>query len=252
MGFIGIESVDSLNNAVTDSFTSEDGSYGGSNRAENGGLCSKGPVTLASGADVFGNAQGSSVNQLEGSGTSISGSQISTPIPDEFDSIDFDSVGANDNDRINTESPPPYGAEFYNPNTRELVIDQGKNLTLTSGTYHFSNLYLRGGSQLRIDGQVEIFIEQEMRFDNGTVANLSQTPDQFKINVGAGPVNIQGGNQLHAAIYAPDADVRVENGSGFFGGIIGKTLTFAGGGGLHYDESLGDDQQQNVPPRLVY
>ena len=252
MGFIGIESVDSRNNAVTDSYNSDDGSYGGSNTAENGGLCSKGPVTLASGADVFGDAQGSSVTQLAGGGTSISGSSTPTPIPQQFPPIDFSMIGPDDNARINQESPPPYGAEFYNPNTRELIIDQGKNLTLTSGTYHFSNLFLRGGSQFIIDGEVTIFVDGQLTFDNGTVANLSQAPNQLTLNVGAGPVNIQGGQQLHAVIYAPEADVNIANGSGFFGGIIGRTLSFAGGGGLHYDESLNNDQQQDVPPQLVF
>ena len=218
--------------------------------ADNGGLCSKGPVTIASGADVYGSAQGSSVNQLPGSGTTISGSSISTPIPDSFPPIDFSDVGSDNNENI--ERGPTWAPPFYNSDTRDLVINNGRNITLTTGVYHFRNLLLAGGSQLNIDGEVEIYIEQEMRFDNGTVANLSQTPDQFKLNVGAGPVNIQGGNQLHAVIYAPEADVKVENGSGFFGGIIGKTLSFAGGGGLHYDESLGDDLKQNATPKLVY
>ena len=250
MGFIGIESVDSLNNAVTDSFNSEDGSYGGSNLAENGGLCSKGPVYLASGADVYGNVQGSSVTQAEGSGTSISGSSISSPIPADYPSIDFSEVGPNNNDNI--ERGPTWAPPFYDPNTRDLVINNGRNLTLTAGTYQFRNLFLAGGSQLIIDGEVVVYIEQEMKFDNGTVANLSQTPDQFKLFVGAGPVNVQGGQKLHAAIYAPQADISIANGSGFFGGLIGKTLSFAGGGGLHYDESLGEDEATNVPPRLVY
>ena len=91
-----------------------------------------------------------------------------------------------------------------------------------------------------------------MKFNNGTVANLSQVASKFKLNVGQGPVNIQGGHNLHAVIYAPDATVDVANGSGFYGSIIGKTLSFAGGGGLHYDESLSDGQQEKGDPTLVY
>ena len=250
MGFIGIESVDSTNNAVSDSFNSEDGSYGGSNVGENGGLCSKGTVTLSSGADVYGNVQGSSINQSPGSGTTISGSSSSTPISDNFDAIDFSEVGADNNENI--ERGPTWAPPFYDPDTQDLVINNGRSLTLTSGVYYFRNITLAGGSTLNIDGDVTVYIEQVMTFDNGTVANLSQNPDQFHLNVGEGPVNIQGGQKLHAVIYAPEADVSLANGSGFYGGIIGKTLSFAGGGGLHYDESLSSDQESSAAPKLVY
>ena len=74
----------------------------------------------------------------------------------------------------------------------------------------------------------------------------------MKIFVGEGPVNIQGGHQLHADIYAPEADVNIANGSGFFGNIIGKTLRGAGGAGWHLDESLLDSAAANGPPGLVF
>ena len=104
---------------------------------------------------------------------------------------------------------------------------------------------------MNVSGPVRIFIEREMRFDNGTVANLTEIPANLEINVGAGPVNIQGGHQLHAAIYAPDADVSIANGSGFFGAIIGQTLSVAGGGGLHFDQSLATDEAAGAAPALV-
>ena len=57
---------------------------------------------------------------------------------------------------------------------------------------------------------------------------------------------------MHAVIYAPDASIKIENGSGFFGSNIGRTLSFAEGGGLHYDETLGEDAPQTGAPELVY
>ena len=97
-----------------------------------------------------------------------------------------------------------------------------------------------------------IYIEREMRFNNGTVANQTEIPSNMQIFVGQGPVDIQGGHQLHASIYAPEADVTMANGSGFFGAIIGKTLSVAGGGGLHFDQSLAGPDTATVAPSVVY
>ena len=205
---------------------------------------------MSSGADVFGNAQGDPVVLTPGSGTSIAGSVLNAPHTTEYDPIDFSSIGPNDNNSI--ERGPTWAPPFYDSSTRDLVVNNGRHITLTSGVYHFRNMNLAGGSRLNIDGDVEIFIEGEMRFDNGTVANLGQKPNMFRLNVGQGPVNIQGGHHLHAVIYAPAAEVNIANGSGFFGSVVGRTLKIAGGGGLHYDETLGEDVEQTGAPKLVY
>ena len=248
-GFVGIERVTLRNNMSTDAYNSDDGVYGGSNQSSEGDICSNGPVFLASGADVFGDAQGSSVTISQGSGASISGNQNNSSAGLAFDPVDFTEASLNDNDTI---PPPPYGNDFYNTTTRDMVVDNGRNLTLQAGTYHFRNFRLAGGSRLSIAGPVLIYIEREMRFNNGTVANQTEIPSNMQIFVGQGPVDIQGGHQLHASIYAPEADVTMANGSGFFGAIIGKTLSVAGGGGLHFDQSLAGPDTAGSEPSLVF
>ena len=134
---------------------------------------------------------------------------------------------------------------------KRQVVDNGRNLTLQAGTYHFRDFRLAGGSTLSIAGPVLIYIEREMRFDNGTVANQTEIPSNMQIFVGQGPVNIQGGHQLHASIYAPEADVIIGNGSGFFGAIVGKTLS-ATGTNLHFDQSLAGPDTTTVAPSVVF
>ena len=249
-GFVGLDSVRLRNNMTTDAYNSDDGSYGGSNRKSEGDVCSNGPISLASGADVFGDAQGAPVTISSGSGASISGTQSNSPAGLAFDPIDFAEANVNDNDTI--ERGPVWAPPFYNSSTGDLVVNNGRHITLQAGTYRFRDLLLAGGSQLRTNGEVLIYIEREMRFDNGTVANLTQKPSNLQLFVGSGPVNIQGGHQLHASIYAPTADVSIANGSGFFGAIIGQTLSVAGGGGLHFDQSLASEEAAGSEPSLVY
>ena len=78
-----------------------------------------------------------------------------------------------------------------------------------------------------------------------------QPQASLQINVGKGPVKIAGGHDLNAVLYAPEADVTVDNDAGFFGSIFGKTLTAGGRARLHYDESLATGDTSSSPPRLV-
>ena len=256
-GFVGLESIDLRNNLITDSYNSDLGEYeSGSgyddpnaNRFANGNVCSNGSIFLASGADVFGNAQGSSITIAQGSGASISGSQSETGANRNPEPVDFNEANINDNETI--ERGPVWAPEYVRPNG-DLVVNNGRVLTLDSGTYSFNNVTVTGGGQLRISGEVQIFAQGKVQLDNGTNVNPSRVPRDFQLFVGDGPVNIQGGNGLHGVIYAPEASVTIANGSGFFGSILGKKLSVAGGAGLHFDESLADDEETGGPPRLVH
>lgn len=253
VGFVGIESVTLANNIITDSYNSDEGDYtpwSDGNRNDNGDICSGGPVHLSSGADVFGDAQGAPVTVAPGSGATISGTRTNIPSVVDFPPVDFTEVLSNNNSNI--ARGPVWAPPFFDPDSRNLVVNNGRSLTLSEGVYHFNDLLLAGGSRLNITGPVQIYIEGEMRFDNGTVANQTQLPANMQIFVGEGPVNIQGGHQLHASIYAPEADVNMANGSGFFGSVIGKTFSTAGGAGLHYDESLSTETAAGASPALVW
>ena len=248
-GFVGIESIRLANNINSDSYDSGAGVYGSANRTENGDVCSDGPVTLASGADVYGNAAGSEVIVSAGSGATISGSSTNQPSAGTHASIDFSSASAsNDNDTI--ERGPTWAPPFYNSSSGDMVVNNGRGVTLESGTYYFRNFNLAGGSRLYIAGEVKIYVDNALTFDNGTVANYSQIPSNLQLYVGAGPVNVQGGNQLFASIYAPGADVKIANGSGFFGSIIGKSLDVQGAN-IHFDEALRTSASAGGKPALV-
>ena len=270
-GFVGIESATIINNTSTDSYNSDDGNYGPGNINDNGDVCSDGRVLVSSGASIHGNAAGSLVTIQPGSGATVSGTRSASSGQRSFDPVDFTKGSVNDNDSIPLPIPA-FATQPFLTSNNDFQGYSGLDMTLNSGEYHFRdliasngsdltingdvtiyverNMRVGGGSQLTINGEVEIFIEGEMRFDNGTVVNPSQLPRNLKLNVGQGPVNLQGGNGLHASIYAPEADVVVQNGSNFFGAIIGRTLE-TGGTNLHLDESLLPEAPSGGPSMLV-
>ena len=113
-------------------------------------------------------------------------------------------------------------------------------------------MLVKGGGKLKLNGRVEVFVDREMRFDNGSITNVSRPPKDFILNVDQGPVQIQGGNKIHGVIYAPDADVGIANGTEVSGSVTGKTLELQGGAQLRYDESLNANAQPTGPPTLVF
>ena len=253
VGFIGIDSVNIGNNVRTDSYNSDLGPYtpwNNNNRFENGSVCSDGLVSLASGANIFGNAAGSNVQIAHGSGANIHG-LVSGPANIGNLAIN-PSPPLGDNDNTTIALGPNWNPHFYIESTRDLIIDQGRQLTLTSGTYHFRNISIQGGGGLHIDGQVEIFVDEELDFGNGTFANVTQVPANLVLNVDKGPVKLRGGNQLHAVVYAPTSDVTIDNNVQLHGAVTGRTLELQGGAQLHYDESLNANATPTGPPELVF
>ena len=247
VGFTGIEAITVGNNVRTDSYDSSLGPYSDPNtRFENGSVCSSGNVSLASGANVFGNASGANVNISPGSNAMVHGT-ISGPSSFELETLPTPAF--NDNDTIDPNHP--HGLPYLRSNN-DLIVDQGRTLILEAGTYHFRDMLIKGGGRLRLNGPVEIFVDEEMRFDNGSITNTDRRPEDFVLNVGIGPVQIQGGNQIHGVIYAPDADVGVANGAELSGNITGRSLNLQGGAQLHYDESLNANTPPSEPPELVF
>ena len=250
-GFFGIEFFDVSNNARTDSYNSDNGDYNSfSNRGENGDTCSNGAVTVR-GGHVLGDAAGSSVFNDPGRGGTISGNETSRSSNRTFDPVDFSEANINDNDLI--PDPPQFSfpPQFLDSNN-DLIIGNGRNIVLESGVYRVRDLLVRGGSRLEISGEVTIFVERRLELNNGTDANPSRVPGDFQLFVGSGPVILGGGNDLHGVIYAPQADVTIDNGVDFFGSIIGKSLTVRGSANLHFDEALAEDEESGGAPRLVF
>lgn len=257
-GFVGIDFVNLRNNAMTDSYNSELGDYDqgwgysdpNANRGQNGDTCSNGPIDVRQGGVVNGDASGSSVTLAPHGAGKVTGSIGTSASSRDYEPVNFDQGNINDNETI--PDPPKYSwPPYFLSNDNDLVLANGRNMTLEAGTYRFRDFKIAGGSTLTLNGPVKIFVERELRFDNGTTANPTHLPVDFELLVGAGPVNIQGGNELHGTIYAPEADVTIGNNGKFFGSIVSKSLTMTGGAQLHFDESLADESTEGTPPKLV-
>jgi len=76
-------------------------------------------------------------------------------------------------------------------------------------------------------------------FTGGSVVNSYVDPGFLQIQyAGTGQVQLTGGTQTAALIYAPNASVNITGGTDFFGAIVANTVGETGGAAIHYDRHL--------------
>jgi Tfp pilus assembly protein PilX len=114
-------------------------------------------------------------------------------------------------------------------NVNTFSMSGGSTLTLGTGTSVVMNVAGRGVSS----GATVV------DFTGGTVANASYDSSKLQI-LYAGPNKIKagGGSDTAATIYAPDAEISLHGNAGFYGSVLGKSVTDTGGAKIHYDRSL--------------
>lgn len=256
-------------NAYVDSYDSEVGSYASQisgnykcqSFAKKGGhIGSNEDIHLDSNAKVFGNANpGPGYSVTTGANAYISGATTPQTSPKAFPTITLPPAAA----------LPPVA----------MNVGSNKSATIASGNYHFSFLTTDSNSTLTIkgpavivvdhfstdsnssiiidatDGPVEIYGTGSFRLDsNSSVSSTTQKPSDLSIFITtdnytgfetdpdgnpAKPVKIGSNAALYAAVYAPNAIVRLDSNGGFFGAIAGKKISQDSNFGIHYDEALG-------------
>ncbi|MFO7964574.1 MAG: hypothetical protein R6U50_11680 [Desulfobacterales bacterium] len=181
-----------------------------------------------------------------------------------------DYEAANDNASI---TEPETGAALDT-----TIADDGVVLT-GPGDYYFDSIQLGNGDTLTIDassGPINIWVRGPVLGDNGSEFAIQNTSDTNKVNInvtepsgyagstiidlknggdfnpGGHPshvmiktdsdatVSIHNGNDTRAVIYAPFAHVDFDNGSAFYGAVLGKTIALRNSMKVYYDETIKD------------
>src|SRR5579863_43130 len=129
----------------------------------------------------------------------------------------------------------------------ELLMESEPELTLGGSKYYFCSVKLQNAAKLKIaaGASVEIFIDTHE--DN---ANCPEGSGTFKIEgnarienpngpgslliemAGKGPFTLENSGSLSASIFAPEAEVVLNGGTTFKGGIVGKKVHLTNGSGI--------------------
>ena len=225
------------NNAVTDSYDSSVGAYGGSNVGSNGDVTTESDsISLANNAVING-AQNTNA------------------------SSDFSPV----------ELPP--GGTETDPFDYQITEDA----TLSSDTFRASQVKLDNGVQLSISGEVVLIVEQDFTlsnnssivllsgatlsiyvdgnilFDNVSNINEGAVPGNFVIygTSNTDSIEMKNVSTIYAVIYAPDSSIFLDNNAQLFGALIGDQVHMSNNAEIHFDEALITQVfDEDVPPNV--
>lgn len=134
------------------------------------------------------------------------------------------------------------GTYSYNANSGDLTLSHVNVATLADGTYCFHNLTLTNSAQLMVNGPVVIKLTGKLNIGGASiVSNTTGIPGNLRILSSysqANGVTLNNGTNVHMVVYAPQTDVSITGTARLFGSVVGKTITVANSGAIHYDTGL--------------
>jgi choice-of-anchor A domain-containing protein len=230
---------------MSDSYTTDNGQYGGSNVAESGDIGTN--STGANAVEILpqGEVHGSvtvgptatpqtCVNSRGTITGTVSASEAATILP----SI--------------TLMPPGM------VDLGDVWLEGTQQLTLNEGTYHMSDLDMFGSAQIICNGKVQIYLDQttdvgnpDVRIGGNGIVNTSMLPSNLVIYCknDVTSIDISGNAAFYGAIYAPQAAIRLNSGQ-VYGALVGRTVTMNGATAhVHYDQALRDHSHPRASVR---
>jgi hypothetical protein len=120
-----------------------------------------------------------------------------------------------------------------------------------------TDIEITGQSQIVISkgASLTLYIDKSANTAGQGIVNQNQLPSTVTIygTANAEEIQIAGQGDFYGTVYAPTANVTIAGNGALSGAAIGKTLTTAGNGAVHYDECLGN-RTYNIgdPFRVVF
>jgi type II secretory pathway pseudopilin PulG len=213
-------------NAVFDSYNSNYGAYGGSNKSTDGTMAvnstQTGQLGLSGNAKINGNVLvgyggGSSVVTTSGN-AKVTGTRSN--LPQAWSNPD--TVTA------------PEGATAIS-----LSVSGNNTLTLPAGTYSASSISISGNAKIVTSGVVKIYVSGSISISgNGILVTNNHPANLLLYSTGSSSVSISGNGSFYGGVYAPNSAVTTSGNGDFFGAMISKTYTQSGNGSIHYDLAM--------------
>lgn len=237
--FVGLNSVTISGGSYTDSYDSSQGAYSSSAAGSKGNVCSDGTISLSGGGTAIrGDAHpgvGKTVNASGGSAVTGSTTALTQPLSEA-------SVNVGSAATVNNNANIPKSAQGKAPlnGNGNFNLSGGDSVTLPPGTYYFASFTLSGGASVGINGPTIIYCQGDVAVSGGSIMNSTQLPVNCQLYSMGAHVTLSGSSQFYGVVYAPNAAITRSGGSSdFFGMMVGASLDLSGGGGCHYDQSLG-------------
>ena len=133
-------------------------------------------------------------------------------------------------------------------NQGRLNLTMSTTLTLPSGSYCYSSVFMAGSAKVQFTGPAAVYVTGniDMAGSSRFVAS-GELPSNLKFMVqGDRSVSMAGSSRLHGVLYAPQSGIMIAGSAQIFGSVTGNTLQQAGSSKIHYDEALNQDASAGV------
>lgn len=197
---------------------------------------SNGPVQIAGSAEVDGGVYSASaqVELFDGGSIlgEITGNSVAVP-----DWIPDDEVYYIWYYRENSYTGwTDYGRDPTTSNNYRFSLYGGDSIEM-EGLYYFTSLSLTGGATLELSGDTFIVVDGPMTVSGGSRIITDDASQVLFIGTDNDDIEISGGSDVTARMYAPYAPVMVSGtGTRFSGGLVGGTLQLSGSSDLEVTE----------------
>lgn len=134
----------------------------------------------------------------------------------------------------------------YNVSAMKLTVSAGQTVTLSSGTYFFTQVFINGNGILNVDtttGPVKIFYNNKWQESSScAVNNLSKIPSRLLISdiaVSSHKVDLSCPAPLHAYMEGGTTHFTLHSPTEVYGHIFADIVTIDDGAKLHFDLGAG-------------
>ena len=114
-----------------------------------------------------------------------------------------------------------------------LVVSSQARLVLSTGTYHFSGVELSGGSEIIVDGKVDMLISGDMLVSGGSSLNAAGPASNLNIIINVpSTITFTGGGNLVARVYAPKTQMKLAGNALLGGHFFVRSALVSGNGNI--------------------
>lgn len=230
--------------ACTDSYNSDSGTYFATMANSGGDVGSNVQIEIRSSSVVNGDVATANPGDIIVGGTAtINGDTTSTAPSTPMNLVsqsDYDWAQAN-NSRYTGMS----GDVNFGPGPLDLRVDDDDVVTLESGTYYFTSIFLDDDSKIKLapGAEVKIYVEGTINLESGSDFNENGKPTQMFVFTKGSIVDLEGNSEFKGALYAPNADfVHYSSGAGFYGAVIARRVEVKNSACIHFDRALSNIQ----------
>ncbi|MBI3312471.1 MAG: hypothetical protein HYZ88_02985 [Candidatus Omnitrophica bacterium] len=137
--------------------------------------------------------------------------------------------------------PPPEGMACP-----DLTIQGNTTTSLPPGTYCYHDLTIQGGGTLTTTGLsgVTVYLTGTLTAKGNSTVGVSSDPAKMVFLVSStGGASLEqgtltGSTTFYGALYAPKAAITITGNAEIFGSVVAKTINVSGSAAVHYDQAV--------------